>query len=61
MNNAGLIRQSPIVDMPEEDWDFILRNNLKSVFLCSKEAGETDDCPEDAADESSPSPASMPC
>ena len=38
MNNAGLIRQSPIVDMPEEDWDFILRNNLKSVFLCSKEA-----------------------
>ena len=40
MNNAGLIRQSPIVDMPEEDWDFILRNNLKSVFLCSKEAAK---------------------
>ena len=37
VNNAGLIRQSPVVDMPEEDWDFILRNNLKSVFLCSQE------------------------
>jgi NAD(P)-dependent dehydrogenase (short-subunit alcohol dehydrogenase family) len=40
VNNAGLIRQSAIVDMPEEDWDFIIRNNLKSVFLCSKEAGK---------------------
>lgn len=38
VNNAGLIRQSPIVDMPEADWDFILRNNLKSVFLCSQQA-----------------------
>jgi NAD(P)-dependent dehydrogenase (short-subunit alcohol dehydrogenase family) len=37
VNNAGLIRQSAVLDMPEEDWDFILRNNLKSVFLCSKE------------------------
>ncbi|MBN1909622.1 MAG: SDR family oxidoreductase [Pirellulales bacterium] len=37
VNNAGLIRQAQVLDMPEEDWDFILRNNLKSVFLCSKE------------------------
>ena len=40
VNNAGLIRQSPVVDTPEEDWDFIIRNNLKSVFLCSKEAAK---------------------
>ena len=40
VNNAGLIRQSSIVDMPEEDWDFIIRNNLKSVFLCSKEGAK---------------------
>ena len=40
VNNAGLIRQSPVVDTPEEDWDFILRNNLKSVFLCSKEGAK---------------------
>jgi NAD(P)-dependent dehydrogenase (short-subunit alcohol dehydrogenase family) len=39
VNNAGIIRQSPIVDMPEADWDLILRNNLKSVFLCSQQAG----------------------
>ncbi|MFI4860939.1 MAG: SDR family NAD(P)-dependent oxidoreductase [Phycisphaerales bacterium JB063] len=38
VNNAGLIRQSTIVDMSEADWDFILRNNLKSVFLCSQQA-----------------------
>lgn len=38
VNNAGVIRQSPVVDMPEEDWDLIIRNNLKSVFLCSREA-----------------------
>jgi NAD(P)-dependent dehydrogenase (short-subunit alcohol dehydrogenase family) len=39
VNNAGIIRQSSIVDMPEADWDLILRNNLKSVFLCSQQAG----------------------
>lgn len=38
VNNAGLIRQSSVVEMLEEDWDFILRNNLKSVFLCSQRA-----------------------
>ncbi|NOY42736.1 MAG: SDR family oxidoreductase [Planctomycetes bacterium] len=40
VNNAGIIRQSAVVDMPEEEWDLILRNNLKSVFLCSKEAAQ---------------------
>ena len=38
VNNAALIRQSPVVDTSEEDWDFIIRNNLKSVFLCSQQA-----------------------
>ncbi|MBI4026542.1 MAG: 3-oxoacyl-ACP reductase FabG [Verrucomicrobia bacterium] len=38
VNNTGVIRFSPIVDMPEADWDFILRTNLKSVFLCSQQA-----------------------
>ena len=38
VNNTGVIRFSPVVDMPEEDWDFILRTNLKSVFLCSQNA-----------------------
>ncbi len=39
VNNTGVIRFSKIVEMPEEDWDFILRTNLKSVFLCSQQAG----------------------
>lgn len=38
VNNTGVIRFSKIVDMPEEDWDFIIRTNLKSVFLCSQQA-----------------------
>jgi NAD(P)-dependent dehydrogenase (short-subunit alcohol dehydrogenase family) len=37
VNNTGVIRFSKIVDMPEADWDFILRTNLKSVFLCSQQ------------------------
>jgi len=39
VNNAGIIRQSEVVNMAEKEWDLIIRNNLKSVFLCSKEAG----------------------
>jgi len=38
VNNAAIIRQSPVVDMAEADWDLILRTNLKSVFLCSQQA-----------------------
>ncbi len=37
VNNVGIIRFSQIVDMPEEDWDLIMRTNLKSVFLCSQQ------------------------
>lgn len=38
VNNTGIIRFSKIVDMPEADWDLILRTNLKSVFLCSRQS-----------------------
>jgi NAD(P)-dependent dehydrogenase (short-subunit alcohol dehydrogenase family) len=38
VNNAGIIRLSPILETSEADWDLILRTNLKSVFLCSQEA-----------------------
>ncbi|MCX6921621.1 MAG: 3-oxoacyl-ACP reductase FabG [Verrucomicrobia bacterium] len=38
VNNTGVIRFSKIVEMQEADWDFILRTNLKSVFLCSQQA-----------------------
>lgn len=39
VNNAGITRDGLLVRMKEEDWDLVLRVNLKSAFLCSKEAG----------------------
>lgn len=38
VNNTGIIRQSKVVDMEEDEWDLIIRTNLKSVFLCTKRA-----------------------
>jgi NAD(P)-dependent dehydrogenase (short-subunit alcohol dehydrogenase family) len=39
VNNAAVIHQAEVVDTEEEDWDRIIRNNLKSCFLCCKAAG----------------------
>jgi NAD(P)-dependent dehydrogenase (short-subunit alcohol dehydrogenase family) len=36
LNGAGVISRVAVVDMPEEDWDRVLRINLKGVFLCSQ-------------------------
>ena len=36
VNNAGITRDELLVRMSEEEWDLILRINLKSVFNCSK-------------------------
>jgi NAD(P)-dependent dehydrogenase (short-subunit alcohol dehydrogenase family) len=38
VNNAAIIHQSNIVDLEEADWDRVIRNNLKSCFLCCREA-----------------------
>jgi 3-oxoacyl-[acyl-carrier protein] reductase len=38
INNAGITRDSLLLRMKEEDWDAVININLKSVFLCSKEA-----------------------
>jgi 3-oxoacyl-[acyl-carrier protein] reductase len=41
INNAGTTGpqyNKPLVDMPEELWDFMLGNHLKSAFLCIKYA-----------------------
>lgn len=38
VNNSGISYEGLITDMDEEDWDRIIDTNLKSVFLCSKEA-----------------------
>ena len=38
INNAGIYKFNFIQDISEEEWDSIINTNLKSVFLCSKEA-----------------------
>lgn len=40
VNNAGITRDGLLVRMKEEDWDLVLQVNLKSAFLCSKEAAK---------------------
>ena len=37
VNNAGFATFSPIVDMPEEDWDSVIEVLAKGTFLCTKE------------------------
>jgi 2-deoxy-D-gluconate 3-dehydrogenase len=39
INNAGIIRRSPAVDYPAEDWVQVLEINLNAVFRLSQLAG----------------------
>jgi 3-oxoacyl-[acyl-carrier protein] reductase len=41
VNNAGITRDTLIIRMKETDWDQVLDINLKSVFLCCREAART--------------------
>ncbi len=36
INNAGVLRNTPIVDMPEAEWDLVTDVCLKGTFLCSQ-------------------------
>lgn len=40
VNNAGTTRAQDIFDTTLDDWEFILKTNLTSCFLCSKAAME---------------------
>jgi 3-oxoacyl-[acyl-carrier protein] reductase len=40
VNNAGITKDSLIVRMKEADWDDVIDTNLKSAFLCCKEAAK---------------------
>ncbi len=40
INNAGVTRDTLIVRMKEEDWDFVLRVNLTGTFNCTKAAAK---------------------
>ena len=37
INNAGISQIKPFANIEEEDWDAIMNNNLKSVYLVTKE------------------------
>jgi len=41
VNNAGVTRDTLLIRMKETDWDLVLDVNLKSVFLCCREAART--------------------
>lgn len=36
VNNAGITRDNLMLRMKEEDWDLVLKINLKGVFLCTQ-------------------------
>ncbi len=36
VNNAGVLRNTPIADMPESEWDLVMSVCLKGAFLCSQ-------------------------
>lgn len=37
VNNAGITRDTLLMRMKEEDWDLVLKINLKGAFLCTKQ------------------------
>jgi len=41
VNNAGITRDNLLLRMQEEDWDSVIRTNLKSVFNYTKAAART--------------------
>lgn len=38
INNAGIIRDRPVIKMAEVDWDEVIETNLRGTFLCSQAA-----------------------
>src|SRR5277367_2642137 len=40
VNNAGVTRYAPIMDLTEADWDRIHRVNAKGVFFCLQRAAK---------------------
>lgn len=38
VNNAGTTKAQDLFDITEDDWDFILKTNLKSLYLCTRRA-----------------------
>ncbi|MFD3445933.1 2-dehydro-3-deoxy-D-gluconate 5-dehydrogenase KduD [Microbacteriaceae bacterium 4G12] len=40
INNAGIIRRTPLLEYKEEDWDAVMEINLNSVYLLSQEVAK---------------------
>jgi 3-oxoacyl-[acyl-carrier protein] reductase len=38
VNNAGIIRDTLLVRMSDDDWDAVLQTNLRGAFLCTRAA-----------------------
>jgi 3-oxoacyl-[acyl-carrier protein] reductase len=36
VNNAGILSQSPLEEMPVEEWDRVMHVNLRGTFLCCR-------------------------
>ena len=36
INNAGILRPTPVIDIEEEEWDMVVEVNLKGTYLCSR-------------------------
>ncbi len=36
INNAGILRPTPVIDIEEDEWDLVIGVNLKSTYLCSR-------------------------
>jgi NAD(P)-dependent dehydrogenase (short-subunit alcohol dehydrogenase family) len=39
VNNAGIFPIFPVLAMPDEEWDRVVRTNLYGAFYCAREAG----------------------
>ena len=39
VNNAGVQTWKPLLEVTEEEWDFVVDTNLKGCFLCTQTAG----------------------
>ena len=40
VNNAGITRDNILIMMSDDDWDLVLKVNLKSAFIGTREAGK---------------------
>lgn len=40
INNAGVTRDSLLIKMKEEDWDSVLKTNLKGAFICIQQTAK---------------------